>query len=60
MTRARNGWIAAAVALTACGGQADGGDTAEGQPESSTPAETAAEAPFRTGNEVANHLILEE
>jgi len=51
MNRTRYGWIAGLVAVAACGGQA-GGEAAE----TSGPS-VAAEAPFRTGAEPADHLI---
>jgi len=58
MTRTRQVWIAALVALAACGGQTEDGDTV--QAEVSERAETAADAPFRTASEPADHLILED
>ncbi|MBT8479135.1 MAG: hypothetical protein KJO06_09465, partial [Gemmatimonadetes bacterium] len=58
MNRVRFGWVAGLVALTACGGQTDGGDSAEaagsGEPD------VAMEAPFRTGAEPADQLIHED
>ena len=58
MTRPRQVWIAALVALAACGGQTENGDTV--QAEVSEQAETAADAPFRTASEPVDHLILED
>ena len=60
MTRTQYGWIAALVAVAACGGPADGSDTAQGQAETSAELEVVAEAPFRTGAEPADHLLLED
>ena len=57
MNGARYGWIAGLVALAACGGQAALGDSAEAQ--ASGEPEVVAEAPFRTGAEAADHLIVE-
>jgi len=56
MKRARTGWIAGIVALVACGGQTDSGDTVEAQPE----AVSQADAPFRTDAEAADQLIQED
>jgi Tol biopolymer transport system component len=56
----RHGWVLGLIALSACGGQTDGADTEEDQPEALEHAEAAAEAPFRTGHEDVSHLILEE
>jgi len=60
MNRLRYGWMAGLVAVAACGGQADGGDTAEAQSEASSGPEVVAEAPFRTSSEPADHLVLED
>ncbi len=59
MNRTRYGWIAAFIAVAACGGQTDG-DTAEEAPsDASNGLEVVAEAPFETGAEPAVHLIDE-
>jgi Tol biopolymer transport system component len=60
MKRARYGWIMGLVAAAACGGQADNGETAESGYEGSGELSVVAEAPFKTGSEPADHLILEE
>jgi Tol biopolymer transport system component len=51
MNRTRYGWIAALVAVAACGGRAQS-DTSDGLV-------VVAEAPFETGAEPADHLIDE-
>jgi TolB protein len=56
----RHGWVMGIIALSACGGQTDGADTAEDQPEAIEQAEPTTEAPFQTGLEDVSHLILEE
>jgi Tol biopolymer transport system component len=56
----RHGWVLGLIALSACGGQTDGADTAEDQTEALEHAEPVAEAPFETGFEDVSHLILEE
>ena len=58
MNRNRSSAIAAIVALAACGGQADNGDTAEA--DASAEPEVVAEAPFRTAAEPVDHLLLED
>jgi Tol biopolymer transport system component len=59
VTRTRYGWIAGILVLAACGAQADGGDSADVQANTSADAVVAG-APFRTGAEPADHLLMEE
>lgn len=56
----RHGWVLGLIALSACGGQTDGADPAEGQPEAVGQTEAIAEVPFQAGHEDVSHLILEE
>jgi Tol biopolymer transport system component len=56
----RHGWVLGLLVLSACGGRTDEADSTEGQTEAVEQNAAAAEAPFRTGNEDASHLILEE
>ena len=58
MTRTRRGAIAGIVALAACSGQADSGDTAAS--DASADQYVVAEGPFRTAAEPADHLLLED
>jgi len=60
MKRVRYGWIAGLVAVAACGGQADNGETAESEYEGAGELSIVAEAPFKTASEPADHLILDE
>ena len=56
----RSGWFLGVLVLSACGGQSDGTDSTDAQPETADQVELAAEAPFQTGGEDVSHLILEE
>jgi TolB protein len=60
MNRARYGWIAGLVAVAACGGQTDNGETEEAEYEDSSELSVVAEAPFKTASEPADHLIPDE
>lgn len=56
----RSGWIAVILALAACSGQADGGESARAEPDATADRSGVAEAPFRTAAEPADHLLHEE